>query len=109
MALFVLIDDYVILSGQRRELEHYASDQITVLLVRPDRKDERRRFGTWAGCGNGSIRSATPSKDQLGLERHGGRIPRAFHTDRSAAAGFGRLHLAQLDHHHHQLAVADRL
>src|SRR5262245_61910356 len=28
-----------------REMESYAADQIGVLLARPDRKDERRRFG----------------------------------------------------------------
>jgi hypothetical protein len=28
-----------------RAMEHYAAEQIGVLLARPDRKDERRRFG----------------------------------------------------------------
>src|SRR5438045_7135589 len=28
-----------------RELERYAADQVKVLLVRPDRKDERHRYG----------------------------------------------------------------
>ena len=32
-----------------REMEHYAADQVHVLLARPDRKDERRRFGNLAG------------------------------------------------------------
>jgi hypothetical protein len=32
-----------------REMERYAADQIKVLLARPDRKDERRRFGNLAG------------------------------------------------------------
>jgi Transposase DDE domain len=31
-------------------------------LVRPDRKDEPRRFGPWAGCASGSSRSSTPSR-----------------------------------------------
>jgi hypothetical protein len=32
-----------------REMERYAADQVKVLLARPDRKDERRRFGNLAG------------------------------------------------------------
>jgi hypothetical protein len=36
-----------------REMERYATDQVKVLLARPDRKDERRRFGNLAGMRQG--------------------------------------------------------
>ena len=48
-----------------RELERYAEDQLKALLVRPDRKDERRRFANLAGRGSGSSRSTTPLKARL--------------------------------------------
>ncbi len=56
-----------------REMERCAAGQVKVLLARPDRKDERRRFGTlggmrqWTGPVNDTL------KGQPGLERHGGR------------------------------------
>ena len=58
-----------------RQMENYAADQIRVLLARPDRKDEPRRYGNLS-----SIRQWIESiydtlKDQLSLERHGGRTP----------------------------------
>jgi len=32
-----------------RDTERYATEQVNVLLVRPDRRDEPRRFGNLAG------------------------------------------------------------
>ena len=58
-----------------RELEHYAADQVKVLLVRPDRKDETRRFGNLSGMRQWIESVYDTAKDQLALERHGGRTP----------------------------------
>jgi hypothetical protein len=54
------------------DFESYLA-KLGALLVRPDRKDEAHRFGSM-----GQIRQWVESafdtlKDQLGLERHGGR------------------------------------
>ena len=61
------------LAGQ--EMERYAADQIHVLLARPDRKDEKRRFGNLAGIRQWIEAIIGTLKDQLNLERHGGRTP----------------------------------
>jgi hypothetical protein len=58
-----------------REMERYAADQIKVLLARPDRKDERRRFGTLGGMRQWIESVNDTLKGQLDLERHGGRTP----------------------------------
>jgi hypothetical protein len=58
-----------------REMERYAADQVKVLLARPDRKDERRRFGNLAGMRQWVEAIFDTLKDQLSLERHGGRTP----------------------------------
>ena len=58
-----------------REMERYAADQAGVLLARPDRKDERRRFGNLAGMRQWIEAIIDTLKGQLGLERHGGRAP----------------------------------
>ena len=58
-----------------REMEHYAADQVHVLLARPDRKDERRRFGNLAGMRQWIEAIIDTLKGQLDLERHGGRTP----------------------------------
>jgi len=63
-----------------RELEHYAADQIKVLLARPDRKDERRRFGNLGGMRQWVESVYDTLKDQLGLERHGSRTPAGVFT-----------------------------
>jgi Transposase DDE domain len=42
-------------------------------LIRPDRKDEPRRFGTLGGMRQWIESVINPLKDQLGLERHRGR------------------------------------
>ena len=59
-----------------RQMEHYAADQIHILLARPDRKDEKkRRFGNLAGMRQWIEAIFDTLKDQLALERHGGRTP----------------------------------
>jgi hypothetical protein len=58
-----------------REMERYAAGQVKVLLARPDRKDERRRFGNLAGMRQWIEAIIDTLKDQLSLERHGGRTP----------------------------------
>jgi hypothetical protein len=58
-----------------REMERYATEQIGVLLARPDRKDERRRFGNLAGMRQWIEAIFGTLKGQLDLERHGGRTP----------------------------------
>jgi hypothetical protein len=51
--------------------EHLAA--LGALLVRPDRKDEPRRFGSLGGMRQWIESTFDTLKDQLGLERHGGR------------------------------------
>jgi Transposase DDE domain len=61
------------LSG--KGMERYCAEQIGVLLVRPDRKDETRRFGNLAGIRQWIESVNDTLKGQLDLERHGGRTP----------------------------------
>jgi hypothetical protein len=71
-------DQMVVLSDKGlagREMEHYAADQIHVLLARPDRKDEKRRLGNLAGMRQWIEAIIDTLKGQLDLERHGGRTP----------------------------------
>jgi hypothetical protein len=56
-----------------RELERYAAEQVKVLLVRPDRKDERYRYGNLGGMRQWVESVYDTAKDQLSLERHGAR------------------------------------
>jgi hypothetical protein len=63
-----------------REMERYAADQVKVLLARPDRKDEKRRFGNLAGMRQWIEAIFGTLKDQLSLERHGGRTPAGVYT-----------------------------
>jgi hypothetical protein len=56
-----------------RELERYAAGEVKVLLVRPDRKDERHRYGNLGGMRQWVESVYDTAKDQLSLERHGGR------------------------------------
>jgi hypothetical protein len=58
-----------------REMERYAADQVKVLLVRPDRKDEPRRYGNLGGMRQWIESVNDTVKGQLDLERHGGRTP----------------------------------
>jgi hypothetical protein len=58
-----------------RDMARYAAEQVGVLLVRPDRKDEQRRFGNLAGMRQWVESVNDTLKGQLDLERHGGRTP----------------------------------
>jgi DDE family transposase len=57
------------------QLERFAADQIGVLLARPDRKDEKRRYGNLTGMRQWIEAIYDTCKDQLNLEGHGGRTP----------------------------------
>jgi hypothetical protein len=57
-----------------REFEQ-AVAELQALLVRPDRADEPRRFGSLGGMRQWVEAIIDTLKDQLGLERHGGRTP----------------------------------
>jgi hypothetical protein len=62
-----------------REMERYAADQAKVLLVRPDRTDEPRRYGNLGGMRQWIESVNDTVKGQLDLERHGGRtVPGVF-------------------------------
>ena len=63
-----------------REMERYAADQVKVLLARPDRKDEPRRFGSVGGMRQWIESVNDTLKGQLDLERHGGRTPQGLYT-----------------------------
>ena len=79
-----------------RDFEHLVTAGSGLYLVRPDRRDETPRHGSidwirqWIESVNDTL------KGQLDLERHGGRTPGSVRPDHPAAAGHGRLHLAQL-------------
>ena len=73
-----LRDGMIVLSDKGlagREMERYAADQVKVLLARPDRKDEPRRFGNLGGMRQWIESVNDTLKGQLDLERHGGRTP----------------------------------
>lgn len=63
-----------------RAMERYAAEQVKVLLVRPDRKDEKRRFGNLAGMRQWIESVNDTLKGQLDLEQHGGRTPAGVHV-----------------------------
>ena len=78
--------------------EFLASPQLDLTLIRPARKDEKkpRCFPNWLRQRVEAI--IWTLKNQLGLERHGGRVPgRAVGSHRPAPARAQRRHLAQLD------------
>ena len=56
-----------------RDMERYAAEQVGVLLVRPDRTDEPRRFGNLAGVRQWIESVNDTLKGQLDLEAHGAR------------------------------------
>jgi Transposase DDE domain len=58
-----------------KAIERYAAEQIGVLLVRPDRKDETRRYGNLAGVRQWIESVNQTLKAQLDLESHGARTP----------------------------------
>ena len=61
------------LSG--KGIERFCAEQVGVALVRPDRRDENRRFGNLAGIRQWIESVNQTLKGQLDLERHGGRTP----------------------------------
>ena len=63
-----------------REMERYAADQVKVLLVRPDRKDEQRRYGNLGGMRQWIESVNDTLKGQLDLEQHGARTPAGVFT-----------------------------
>jgi Transposase DDE domain len=81
--LGALRDQMIVLADKGlagREMERYAADQVKVLLTRPDRKDEPRRFGNLAGMRQWIEAIFDTLKDQLSLERHGARTPAGAFT-----------------------------
>ncbi|MFQ6229332.1 IS982 family transposase [Nocardia sp. NPDC002869] len=59
-----------------REIERFCADELGVLLVHPDRRDARqRRWGDLKGMRQWTEAVYDTCKDQLDLERHGGRTP----------------------------------
>jgi hypothetical protein len=56
-----------------RDMARYAAEQVGVLLVRPDRKDEPHRFGNLAGVRQWIESVNDTLKGQLDLEAHGAR------------------------------------
>jgi hypothetical protein len=61
------------LSG--KGMERFCTEQVGVLLVRPDRRDENRRFGNLAGIRQWIESVNDTLKGQLDLEGHGARTP----------------------------------
>ena len=93
-----------------RDFEHLVTTGYGLHLVRPDRRDEAPHHGSigwipqWIESVNDTL------KGQLDLERHGWpHHRRALHPDRPAAAGHGRLHLAQLGSRRSGQALAYRI
>jgi hypothetical protein len=66
------------LSG--KGMERFCTEQVGVLLVRPDRKDEKRRFGNLAGVRQWIESVNDTLKGQLDLEGHGGRTAAGVFT-----------------------------
>ena len=84
------------LSGEDTEA-FFTSPDLRLTLIRPARKDEQapRYFPNWLRQRAEAI--IWTLKNQLGLERHGGRVPRrAVGPHRPAAARAQRRHLVQL-------------
>ena len=54
------------------EFEHYINS-LGATILRPDRKDEQPRFGSLGGIRQWIESTFDTLKDQLSLERHGGR------------------------------------
>ena len=91
-----------------REFEDLITAGFGLRLVRPDRKNESPR----------PVHRLDPAVDRIGqrhpqgparLERHGGRTTEGLYARVTAAAGHGRVHLAQLGKRRTCRAVADRL
>ncbi|BAC19425.1 IS982-like element ISCef3 family transposase [Corynebacterium efficiens] len=56
-----------------KEFEAFVTDELGAHLVRPDRKDEKPRFGALGGIRQWVESVFDTLKGQLGLEQHGGR------------------------------------
>ncbi len=56
-----------------KEFERFISEELGATLIRPDRKDEKPRFGNFGGIRQWIESVFDTLKGQLGLERHGGR------------------------------------
>jgi hypothetical protein len=93
-----------------REMEHYAADQVHVLLARPDRKDERRRFGNLAGMRQWIevIIDTLKRPARPGTSRRP-HPQRSVHPDHPAPARHSCLHLAQLAGRRQRQALPDRV
>jgi hypothetical protein len=77
------------------ELEQVVGS-LGALFVRPDRRDERARFGSLGGIRQWIESIVETLKGQLSLERHRGTHRRGrLHPRRSAPARSGRRRLAQ--------------
>jgi hypothetical protein len=94
------------LSGQETE-EFFAGRDLGLTLIRPARKDEKqpRPFPNWFRQRVEAV--IWTLKNQLGLERHGDRLPAGLHHPAAARAQRG--HLAQLAHRRPRQALPDRL
>lgn len=72
-----LIRDGQVILGDKgfagAEFEAFITEQLGAHLVRPDRKDEKPRFGKFGGIRQWIESVFDTLKGQLGLERHGGR------------------------------------
>lgn len=56
-----------------RQFEDFISNDLGAHQVRPDRKDEKPRFGTFGGIRQWTESVFDTLKGQLGLKQHGGR------------------------------------
>lgn len=93
-----------------RDTQRCAIEQIHVLLVRLDRKDEPRRFANLAGVRQWIESVSGTLKGQLDFETHGGRtLAAVFARVAQRPACPGRRDLAQLAHQHTGQTLADRL
>jgi hypothetical protein len=78
-----LRDGMIVLAGKGlagKDIERYAAEEIHVLLARPDRKDEKRRYGNLGGMRQWIESVYDTCKDRLALERHGARTPAGVFT-----------------------------
>jgi hypothetical protein len=85
-----------------REFEQILS-RLGLTLVRPDRKDEPRRFGNLGGVRQWIESVYQTTKSQLSLERHGGHIPQGVWVracQRILTLAAGVWHSWQLWEHH---------
>lgn len=72
----LVLDGQVILGDKGfagKDFERFISEELGATLIRPDRKDEKPRFGKLGGIRQWIESVFDTLKGQLGLERHGGR------------------------------------